>query len=149
MVSIIEDPKEKINPVVSFGIERCSRLWRNAKIYYGVKLVGDWLKKNEKELVIALIIILASTFAYGLGRLSKIKELREPITITNAKPADSADSSSDASLPQRGITASKKGTKYYLPNCYNNTIKPENIITFKTEAEAQQAGYSIAATCKN
>ncbi len=111
-----------------------------------IKIWLFWLKSNELELSIVLIIILTSTFSYGLGRLSKIKELREPITIENAPLI--TQSGSELPTTQQGIIASKKGTKYYLPQCYGATIKPENIIIFRTAAEAQKAGYQLAAACK-
>ena len=112
-----------------------------------IKVFLVWVKPREKDLAIVLIVILTATLSYGLGRLSRIKELREPITIKNAEVATQPEG--NLSPAKQGIVASKQGTKYYLPQCYNSTIKPENIITFKTEADAQQAGYSLAAACKN
>ena len=47
------------------------------------------------------------------------------------------------------IGASKGGTKYYYPNCSGlKRIKPENLIFFTSESQAEAAGYSLAANCK-
>lgn len=44
------------------------------------------------------------------------------------------------------IYASSKGSKYYLANC-KSSIKEENKIYFDTEADAQNAGYSLSKSC--
>lgn len=38
-------------------------------------------KSMEKELFVATLIILIALLAFGLGRLSKIEEARQPILI--------------------------------------------------------------------
>ena len=38
-------------------------------------------KENNKELYLAAVIILVATISFGLGRLSKIREEKTPITI--------------------------------------------------------------------
>ncbi len=45
------------------------------------------------------------------------------------------------------IYASKRGTKYYYYYCKAN-IKEENKIFFDTDIKAQNAGYTLAKTCK-
>jgi len=40
----------------------------------------------EKELFVALLVILIAGLAFGLGRLSKIIGCQEPVRIENANP---------------------------------------------------------------
>ena len=46
------------------------------------------VKEKEKELFVALLIILVAGLAFGLGRLSKIEGCQQPIQIENALPAN-------------------------------------------------------------
>ena len=50
----------------------------------------------------------------------------------------------EAAAGAKGVfVASKNGTKYHWPWCsYAKNIKPENQVWFKTETEAQKAGYA-------
>ncbi len=55
---------------------------------------------------------------------------------------------SSVSVENQGVVASKKGTTYYLPWCAQvRRIKPENRVTFMSEAAAQSAGYVRSAAC--
>mgnify|MGYP003542725719 FL=1 len=48
-----------------------------------------------------------------------------------------------------GAVASKNGEVYYLPHCTGqNRIKPENRVSFPSEAAAVAAGYRKAANCR-
>src|SRR3989338_6946133 len=49
------------------------------------KRLAGWVKTNNKELYLAAIIILVAVISFGLGRLSKIREEKTPITIENVK----------------------------------------------------------------
>ncbi|HRZ30543.1 MAG TPA: hypothetical protein P5274_02670 [Candidatus Paceibacterota bacterium] len=40
---------------------------------------------HEKELFVALLVILVALLAFGLGRLSRLEADREPVTIENAE----------------------------------------------------------------
>ena len=42
-----------------------------------------WIKTNNRELYLTAVIILVATISFGLGRLSKIREEKTPITIEN------------------------------------------------------------------
>lgn len=47
-----------------------------------------------------------------------------------------------------GYIASKDGKSYHKPSCaLAKNIKPENLVTFKTKAEAEKAGYSPCKVC--
>jgi hypothetical protein len=116
----------------------------------------------------ATLLILVSVASFGLGRQSIIDS--EPIeTLGNkssvimtefVKPASNlapkpqsisvvTESVSEDVIAEGGVVASKSGTKYHLPTCSGaKSIKPENLITFATPAEAEAAGYTPAANCK-
>jgi len=124
--------------------------------------IGEWGKKfiaTEKPLFTASLVILTAFLAFGLGRLSKIEEMREPIRIENIDSAKSAaaitltennveEEKIKESLSQK-IVASKHGKKYHYIWCVGaKSIKEENKIFFTTEAEAESHGYTLAANCK-
>ena len=134
------------------------------------RLVG-WVKSNNKELYLAAIIILTAAISFGLGRLSKIREEKTPITIENAgtselKPLSTSNvdktngagimlqhnSSTISTAPSsysKIFVASRNGKKYYYIWCESaNVIKEQNRVWFSTQAEAQKAGYQPAANCK-
>ena len=116
------------------------------------RLVG-WVKTNNKELYLATIIILTAVISFGLGRLSKIREEKTPITIENAEIGESkplSTSNVDSGIKTDKIfVASRNGKKYYYAWCESaNVIKEQNRIWFATQAEAEKAGYQPAANCK-
>ncbi|MCX6712947.1 MAG: hypothetical protein NTY66_01930 [Candidatus Vogelbacteria bacterium] len=124
---IIEETKEKIKPS------------------------KQWLIAHEKELFIALLVILTSSFSYGLGRLSKIEDNRLPVTITapTSSPIKLVTAAS-ANTADNRLVASKKGTKYYFPWCGGGkTIKAENRIYFVSAITAETAGYTRAGNCSD
>lgn len=103
--------------------------------------------------------MVVGTLAFGLGRMSRVVEQREPITIENIAPGAVASvnqaapltpnpSPAQATTQQGLVAASKNGTKYYFPNCSGiKRIKAENLVWFKTEAEAKAQGLSLASSC--
>ncbi len=101
-------------------------------------------KDNEKDLILAIVIILVALISFGLGRLSKIGESKTPITIENLTGAVNNIATSTGNF-----VASKSGTKYHYPWCSGaQSIKEENKIWFSTAEEAQKAGYQPASNCK-
>lgn len=127
---------------------------------------------EQKDLFIALIIVVVAFGSFGLGRLSMIEAVEMPIRIDNMpasaakiealpttkttgklnspKPQIAPPSVSDRA-PQTGgyYVGSKSGTKYHLPWCSGaERIKEENKVIFATKEEAEKAGYTPAANCK-
>ena len=101
------------------------------------------------DLIIAVVIVLVALIGFGLGRLSKIKEGRVPIAVTESKTDFDYLTTSVSDIEVGGIVASKNGTKYHYPWCPGaTTIKEENKITFATTEEARKAGYQPASNCK-
>ncbi|MCR4283830.1 MAG: hypothetical protein NUV64_00725 [Parcubacteria group bacterium] len=121
--------------------------------------IKEYLKKikpYEADMFISLTIILVAFLSFGLGRLSKIKESKTPITIENMQASIlsaqnmSNNSQLGGSTAKLGvIVASKNGTKYHFPWCSGALrIKDENKIWFESEDEAKKAGYGPASNCK-
>lgn len=52
-----------------------------------VKVYSPLVRGHEKELFVALLVIIVAVLAFGLGRLSRVEGCREPIQIENASPA--------------------------------------------------------------
>lgn len=121
-------------------------------------IIEDWREKiksgrqlalkYEKDLALSLIVILGCSLSYGLGRLAKIEESMPPLTITSSSSIKLLAAATMPTISDNKIVASKKGTKYHFPWCSGaKSIKAENRITFDSEAEAQAAGYTLAANC--
>ena len=64
--------------------------------------------------------------------------------MNNPSTSSGNNNSVQAVAGAKGVfVASKNGTKYHWPWCsYAKNIKPENQVWFKSEAEAQKAGYA-------
>ena len=105
------------------------------------------------NIYIVLIIILVASASFGLGRLSKIEDEKQPIrlienfaTTINSEKSQAVGESS----PIGGkYVVSKNGTKYHLPWCSGALrIKEENKVWFDSKEAAETAGYEPAANCK-
>jgi len=127
-----------------------------------LKKVKDKLKPIENDVILISVIILVALISFGLGRLSKIRENKTPITIEgvsqNASDTKVGEAGGSAANQQAAITgsqtekvyvASKNGTKYHYPWCPGAlNIKEENKIWFSSKEQAESAGYSPAGNCK-
>jgi len=122
--------------------------------------IKHFINRND-TVFIASVIILVAFASFGLGRLSKIHDQKEPVRIENPKSIISANAARAVSntppeaspLNQAGtsatLVASKNGTKYHFPWCPGaQRIKEANKIVFHNRTEAEQAGYTPAANCK-
>ena len=123
---------------------------------------GKLARRGGGELYLAAVIVLVAVISFGLGRLSKIREEKTPITIENVKENEETSESkplstsnvdkTNSSAPSSSskiFVASRNGKKYYYAWCESaNVIKEQNRIWFATQAEAEKAGYQPAANCK-
>ena len=113
-------------------------------------------KDNEKDLFLTAVIILVATISFGLGRLSKIREEKTPITIENVGTSTeiiaNTPNSQRATLTvdaNKIFVASRNGKKYYYAWCDSaKVIKETNRVWFSTEDEAKKSGYEPAANCR-
>lgn len=103
---------------------------------------------------IPLSLLLIAFISFGFGRLS-VGAVPEPVKISSLNTFEAQGATvAKAVTPVGGVkgegsyVASKNGKKYYPLTCSGvNRIKEENKIYFKTQAEAEAAGYSKAANC--
>ena len=124
---------------------------------------------NTREIYTILLIIVVGFGSFGLGRLSKLQELREPIRIEQGVGTQTASALSSSPPFQGGergvvvsaakspaapvvggqIVASKTGSKYFFPWCGSAArISEANKVWFNSVEEARKAGYAPAANCK-
>ena len=109
-----------------------------------------------REFVITLLILLVGLGSFGLGRLSKIEEVREPVRIdygtqNQMGAEESVAAAVSLSVPetQKLFVASKNGNKYHHPWCSGaQRISEANKIWFDSKEEAENAGFTPAANCK-
>ncbi len=120
------------------------------------------IKPYKNDIFIVLVIILVALISFGLGRLSKIRENKMPVTIENLSanminsqeniPQDNQNIKNNQvqiNSSQGMLIGSKNGTKYHFPWCSGaQRIKEENKIWFSNKEEAEKAGYTQAANCK-
>ncbi|MEK7160723.1 MAG: hypothetical protein AAB724_01715 [Patescibacteria group bacterium] len=126
--------------------------------------IGDWFRRNQADIAIAIGFILVALIAFGAGRLTAPEIVRNPIIIDEPNVSGSINIFGNVSQPainevgdpleasgalagQEGLfLASKGGTKYHWPWCsYAKNIKLENQKWFNSETQAQTAGYSPCA----
>ncbi|PIR47044.1 MAG: hypothetical protein COV07_01050 [Candidatus Vogelbacteria bacterium CG10_big_fil_rev_8_21_14_0_10_45_14] len=121
---------------------------------------------NNRDIFVVVMIVGSGFLGFGLGRLSKIGEMREPITfhdvdnksviMDSETPSSSSEAfdtmSQGASLGDVArveVVASKSGSRYHFPWCSGaRTIKEENMIKFSSIKDAEKAGYTKALNCK-
>ena len=120
------------------------------------------IKPYKNDIFIVLVIILVALISFGLGRLSKIRENKMPVTIENLSanminsqeniPQDNQNIKNNQvqiNSSQGMLIGSKNGTKYHFPWCSGaQRIKEENKIWFSNKEEAEKACYAPAANCK-
>lgn len=134
-------------------------------LYHLYKKIKSWLEINQKDLYLAVLIVLISIISFGLGRLSAIRPEKQPITIeklearimnqekdyqtnntNNSSPRDSSFMIHDS---KGKYVASKNGTAYHYPWCPGALkIKEENKIWFETKEAAESRGYKPAGNCE-
>lgn len=133
-------------------------------------LKNPYLPSISDDVFYGSIIILVAIASFGLGRLSKIEEGREPVIIESSTTTSGHSHQETGGIPlQKGLSqgasviqsisgqtssetqlvASKNGTKYHYLWCSGaKTISEENKIYFTSKAEAEAKGYTPASNCK-
>ncbi len=107
-------------------------------------------KCKSREAYAAALILLVGFASFGLGRLSKIAEVKTPITIEAPISQIAAAASAPPAAAGGGeVVASKGGTKYHFPWCAGaSKIAAANKISFVSVEAARKAGYTPASNCK-
>ena len=124
--------------------------------------IGDWVKKNQGDIVIAVGFVLVAIISFGIGYLTAPGQEKNPIVIENPQNLSASagnvlvnvvednnqmSGANEKQGSEKGLlVASKNGKKYYWPwSPLAKKIKPENLIWFKSEAEAQATGRTKSA----
>ena len=94
-----------------------------------------------RDVLIIVIIFLASSASFGLGMLAGI-DAGQGRAVVQEEAVSIATSTTGK------VVASKNGTKYYLPDCAGaGRISDANKIWFTSAVAAVAAGYAPAANC--
>ena len=132
----------------------------------GIMSIKDFLTNYQNDIVLLVGIILISLISFGAGRLTAPGATTEPIKIDDSQVANISQTFLKQNAPSQTETgaqtnntnqpsqvntnndknqgqfvASKSGKNYYWPwDPGAQRIKPENLVWFATEAQAQAAG---------
>lgn len=100
-------------------------------------------------------MVLVAVSAFSLGRVSKIKETREPVRIVQEKVEIKGEVKGvsvevlKTAETIEVVVGSRNGTKYHYPWCAGaSQIADKNKITFNSIEEARAKGYIPALNCK-
>lgn len=101
-----------------------------------------------------LVVILALSLSFGLGRLSAPSEragiqIEYDPEISGRVEQGRQSASVIQAISPTSVVGSSKGSKYHFAHCPGaKQISEANKIVFRTPEEAQKAGYSLASNCK-
>ncbi len=99
--------------------------------------------KSFRDVIIIGVLVLASSFSFGLGYLAGLEAGQGSSASLESSPSIATTSAASQ------VVASKGGTKYYPPQCAGaERIADANKVWFVSASAAQKAGYTLAANCK-
>ncbi len=121
---------------------------------------GGGLKKPSlQKFFLPVVFILACTMSFGLGRLT-ILENNTPIRIeydeelandklpSTASAINTLNTATPAAISNTTVVASSKSDKYHYLYCPGaKQIAEKNKIVFTSPAQAESAGFTLAANC--
>lgn len=108
-----------------------------------------------RKLFLSIVVLLVGILGFGVGRLTAVGkgepvriEYDPSLTTNNSQPTTNTASAIQA-IPEGGVVASSKGTKYHYPYCAGaKQISEANKVTFVSPQAAESAGYTLASNCK-
>jgi hypothetical protein len=119
---------------------------------------ADKIKGRGGKAAMPLVLLAVAGVSFWLGYSAKAETAQaSPVVIQcpmeayvqKAGTNSSTKPSEGDSVNTGSYIASKNGTKYYPPGCAGaKRIQDANRVYFINKAEAESAGYSLAATCK-
>ncbi|MEI8337840.1 MAG: hypothetical protein WCF92_01685 [bacterium] len=116
-----------------------------------IKLWAESLRDKREQILLSLVIVFVALSSFALGRYSLENHIEAQSSSTSSQIGNYQAKSppeNTASSANGSFVASKSGTKYYLLSCSGvSKISDRNKVYFKTESEAQSAGYSRASNC--
>lgn len=108
--------------------------------------------KVPRDIFIVVILVLASSFSFGLGYLAGLDAGQgSDAAIEGISPPSSASWQTTAGTvgTVEKVVASKTGTKYYPLGCAGaDRILDANKVWFASASVAKSAGYTLATNCK-
>ncbi len=116
-----------------------------------IKFLTESFKDKREQILLSTVIIFVALSSFALGRysLGNQSDAEADVSITqkgNYQAKTQQTGTNQATIGS--FVASKNGTKYYLTSCSGvNKISDKNKVYFKTETEAESAGYSKASNC--
>jgi hypothetical protein len=124
-----------------------------------MRSMRDWLPERLdqpriKAAIEACIYIFLSITAFSLGQMSVATEhpsvtLNSSHRVSEVQPLIISAAKNTSTTAEGKIVASKKGKRWHYTWCPGAaTISDKNKRWFKTEAAAEQAGYTKASNCK-
>lgn len=125
---------------------------------YFKNLIG-FLVKNEQKIVLVVGIILIGLVSFTFGMMKGKGISQEPTIISLAEnPPVVINSNESNSLEEKNMigeslstciyVGSKKGVKYYPPDCsYAKNINPDNLRCFSSDEDAIKKGYTKSTSC--
>ena len=105
-----------------------------------------------------ILAILVGAGSFGLGRITKISDAKEPIVVEKPIQVAGVETIVPAAVSEpevagtstRQFVASKNGKKYFTVGCSAaKTIKADNKVFFGSQEEAKKAGYEPSTMCKD
>ncbi len=101
------------------------------------------LARIPRDVLIIVILILASLLSFGLGYLTGVDAAAQRSSATLQASSFVASTTSG-----QQVIASKNGTKYYFPWCAGaERIAETHKVWFASAASARSAGYTPSANC--
>jgi hypothetical protein len=125
--------------------------------------IKEFFLKNEQKIVLIVAFCLVSVISYEFGLLQGQKWQQKPLVIEKGinTPVSNQTTQNEASITPENVSSavlptqnnsivstancvyvgSKSSTKFYLSTCsWAKSIKPENLVCFKTAEEAIKQG---------
>lgn len=122
-------------------------------------------KKYQTEIYLMMFLILVGIISFNLGRIwtvsrygqlpkveqaniSEIFKNSDKKQETSGKLEENTNKLEANQLISFEVVGSKNSSKYHYKWCSGaKLIKPENLISFNSEQEAQAKGYTLAKNC--
>ncbi|MCA9364478.1 MAG: hypothetical protein KC736_01145 [Candidatus Moranbacteria bacterium] len=127
----------------------------------------ETIRENSKKILLSFIIIMGAIACFQGGMVySKDQAKEKPLVIETPPMCEEVPTKPQETLSKDKATmsetqevastektsclyvGSKNSDKYYPPSCsFAKRIKPENLMCFQSDEEAQKKGYKRSSSC--
>lgn len=118
------------------------------------ELLKGGVKQYQSDIILVIAIVLISATSFNLGKISALRNIKTPVTITQTREANIFTSQKPSAAIQptvirdQTIVASKNSKLYHFTWCPGAVkIADKNKLTFINEAAAIAAGLTLAGNC--